>query len=177
MKETLKNTDTVISARQEARENATALASSLAGASGLDVSTFELLAKSASTGSMTAKIPSKASDANMEQTVLKRAIDTLFEEQLAAWHTSKGWIYTRVPRNPETKRPLTGELRMTEKALREQGGSLYKVYFTANDIAQIEEPRHQWKTLSEWRAGMASQVAPAAAVAPALKSQSARRVR
>lgn len=173
----MNNIEQVIRARQEARKEVIELASVLASKSGVDVPAFELLASNATTGSMTAKIPSKASDANMEQAALKRAIDALFEDQLAAWHTTKGWIYTRVARNPETKRPLAGELRMTEKALREHGMSLYKIYSAANELIDIENPNYQWKTLTEWRAGLAAQVAPAAAVAPALKSRSSRRVR
>ena len=87
------------------------------------------------------------------------------------------WIYTRRRRNPQTRRPLTGEFRMTEKALREYGSELYKVYFVANYFPGNDDQHRQWKKLQKWRAALATQVAPPASVAPPLKPQASRRVR
>lgn len=163
--------------RVVAREDARAFAQALAAASNIDATAFSLLVNQAANGSITAKIPSDPVEAGLEMSMLTRAIDTLFEGELVAWNTNKGWIYTRQPRNPQTRRPLTGELRMTEKALREYSHELYKVYFVANNFPGNDDQRRQWKTLPEWRADLATQVAPPASVAPPLKPQASRRVR
>ena len=160
-----------------ARENARALVQQIAQTTSLDPAAFSLLAHQAAGGSVLSKIPSEPAEAGLEVSVLSRAIDSLFEGELAAWNTNKGWIYTRQPRNPQTRRPLSGELRMTEKALREHGAELYKVYFVANDFPGNDDQRRQWKTLPEWRAALAPLVAPPASVAPPLKPQASRRVR
>jgi hypothetical protein len=166
--------------RAVARQDARIFLQVLADASNVDgvgSVAFSLLGHQSANGSINAKIPSTPAEAGVEVNLLTRAIDALFEGELAAWNTNKGWIYTRQPRNPQTRRPLSGELRMTEKALREYGSELYKVYFVANDFSGNDDQRRQWKTLPEWRAAMAPLVAPAAAVAPPLKPQASRRVR
>lgn len=163
--------------RMKARENARAIVRELAPSTGLDLLCFSLLSHSASMGSVLATIPHSTKEVGIEPTLLKKAIDALFDDELAAWNTSKGWIYSRHARNPETKRPLTGELRMTEKALREHGNDIYKVYFMANDFEGNDIPRRQWKALPEWRAALVPLVAPAASVAPALTTRANRRMR
>lgn len=165
------------SPRTQAQANARVYLESRAKASSLGEDAFTVLAFQSSQGQVDARVPSKELP-GMPKDRLSAALDELFEGQLVAWSTSKGWLHTRKPRNPATNRPLAGELFMTEKALREHAKDLYGVYFVANDYQDDDDRPRDWKNQTEWRATMATSVAPIprpAAPAPTTRSPRKRR--
>lgn len=163
-------------ARREALDNALAVCEELSLKSPLPLPAYRLFASSSLAGLVSAQVPSKPELASLSASELSVALDQLFERELVAWHTNKGVIPTRHPRNPETKRMLGGEVFMTEQALVDYGDDLYRVYFIANDFDH-GEVRHTTLHAPQWRAAMATQVSPTPTVRPPGAPRKMRRVR
>lgn len=83
-------------------------------------------------GRATAQIPSLSLEINADGVTYLDAhvvqIEKLFEEQLIAWKTRKGWVHTPECRNPKTGRRLSGSLFITEKGFDIYEDALYNLY-------------------------------------------------
>ena len=163
-------------ARSEALDNAVAACEELSLKSPLPWFAYRVFASESLNGLASAQVPATTTSANLSSSQLKLALDQLFERDLVAWSTNKGWLHSREPRNPQTKRILGGDLFMTEKALADYGDDLYRVYFLANDYDH-GDVRHTTLHAPQWRAAMAKQAAPAPKAAPDMAPRSRRRVR
>lgn len=163
-------------ARKEALDNAMAVCDELSMKSPLPLPAYRLFASSSIAGLVSAQVPSKPELAGLSASELSLALDQLFERELVAWHTNKGVIATRQPRNPETKRLLGGEVFMSEQALVDYGDDLYRIYFIANDFDH-GEVRHTTLHAPQWRASMATQVSPTPTIVAPGSARKMRRVR
>lgn len=163
-------------ARDAAHGNALAASEELSLKSPLPLSTYQLFASSALAGLVSAQVPSSPQSSGLPSSQLKVALDQLFERELVAWSTPKGWLHTREPRNPQTKRMLGGDLFMTQRALLDYGDDFYRIYSLANDFGHDDE-RKAILHAPQWRAELASQSAPIAPSVPKLNPPNRRRVR
>lgn len=163
-------------ARAEANENARAACEELHLKSAFSLHAYRLMSTQSVGGAANSLVPVEPVPKYLNKRSLSAAVDELFERQMVAWQTTKGWIYTRQPINPQTKRKLRGDIHLTEKALIDYGDDLYRMYFIANDFDH-GDTRNTRMSLSQWRASMAKAVAPNPRLAPPLASAPTRRVR
>lgn len=163
-------------ARAEANENARAACEEFHLKSAFSLPAYRLMSTQSVAGAASAVVPLEPIPKYLNKRSLSTAVDELFQRQVVAWNTTKGWIYTRDPINPQTKRRLRGELHLTEKALLDYGDDLYRTYFIANDFDH-GDIRTTRLNLAQWRANMARAVAPNPKLAPPLSTTPKRRVR